>query len=221
MRYAIILLMALSNYSQAWEIDLGLGYTWTEKPRNGLWYQEEFEHSIDSNSVNYQLGLRFKPWDNIYITTGYKHLGDFSVEADFIGNDKVYANYLAGEESGPISHLSGEGEAYGVYLKGEYHFTRYPVFVTAGGWVHKSEWDVESPAEMRMHPDGPRKGEIHGPYNIPHHNNAKPVLGYIYGIGIKQGDFSLSLEIWQTNNDGDYPSTFKGDSKVLTLVWTH
>jgi len=221
MKRVLILLTLLSSHTlSAIEIDLGLGYTWTEKPPNTLWYQEEFAHNIKSNDTNYQIGLRFKPWDNIYLTTGYKYLGKFGVSSDFIANDNTYYEWQKGGKAPPLSHLTGSGKAHGLYFKGEYHFKH--VFLTGGLWAHKTEWAVSSPSEMRMYRHGAKKGQMHGPYNIQHKPDEKIVYSWIAGVGVKLGDnFSVLAEIWDIENStNDYPSTYQGNAKVITVLYT-
>jgi len=220
---ALIFIALLGSNTQALdfelpEVQIGVGYTWTEKPQNGLWHQQEFDNTIDNESVNYQIGLRFNPWENIYLTTGYKYLGKFGVSADFIANDTTYHEWQNGGKAPPLSHLTGSGKAHGIYFKGEYHF-KY-LFLTYGVWEHKSEWSVSSPEEWKMRRHGPNKGQIHGPYNIQHKNKSKSSSSWIAGIGVKLGDnFSVLAEIWDTENGGDVPSTYMGKSKVITLLY--
>jgi len=218
MKCILILLILLTGSAQAIEVDLGIGYTWTEKPPNTLWYQEEFDHSIDSESTNYQIGLRFSPYQNIYLTTGYKHLGKLSVSSDFIANDYTYYEWQKGGKAPPLSHLTGSGKAHGIYFKAEYHFKH--VFFTGGGWAHETEWRVKSPHEWKMYRRGPNKGEIHGPYNIQHEGDTKISVSWIVGIGIKYNRVSILAEIWDTEENKGVYSTFSGNSKVITLLYT-
>lgn len=220
MKYVFILAMLLASNTQALEIDLGVGRTFTDKPANGLWYQKEFEHSIDQDSTNYQIGLRFHPWDNIYVTTGYKYLGKFSISADFIANDTTYAEWQKGGKAPPVSNLTGSGKAHGLYAKLEYHFQQSPFFVTGGWWAHKSEWKVRSPAEMRMRRYGAKKGQIHGPYDITHEDKSGLSVSWIIGAGVKFGRVSILAEIWDTTSDTEYPATYLGESQVITLLYT-
>jgi len=219
MRYLILLLTLLNCHTlSAIELDLGIGYTWTEKPINGLWYHEELPHTLDNESPNYQIGLRFNPYQNIYLTTGYKYLGKFGVDADIIANDDTYAEWRKGGKAPPPSHLTGSGKAHGIYFKGEYHFKH--VFITGGWWAHKTEWDVSSPAEMRMRRHGANKGEIHGPYNIQHKGEDNVSISWIAGVGVKYGKVSILAEIWDTeDSSGIYP-IYTGYSQVITLMYT-
>ena len=57
---ALIFIALLASQAQAIEIDLGIGYTWAEKPQPGLWQQQEFDNTIDNESVNYQIKLLFE-----------------------------------------------------------------------------------------------------------------------------------------------------------------
>jgi len=217
MKYVIILAMLLASNTQALEIDLGLGYTWTEKPPNTLWYQEEFDHDIKSNDTNYQIGLRFNPWDNIYLTAGYKYLGKFTVSSDFIANDDVYYSWQAGGVRPKLSHLTGSGTVQGMYFKGEYHFSS-GFFLTGGWWAHKAEWSVISPEEYGLN----AKGETYGPYVMQHENNAGYTISWIAGAGYKYGQWSVLAEIWDIENGGEksLPSTYIGNSQVVTLLYT-
>ena len=220
MKYLLTLLILLNCHTlSAIEIDLGLGYTWTEKPPNNLWWQKEFDHKIKSESENYQIGLRFNPADNIYLTAGYKYLGKFSVDADFIANDYTYYEWQKGGKAPPASHLTGKGKAHGIYFKGEYHFKH--LFLTGGLWAHKTEWSVSSPAEMRMWRYGAKKGVVHGPYNIQHKPDEKVAYSWIAGVGVKYGKVSILAEIWDIENStNDYPSTYQGNAQVITVLYT-
>ena len=106
------------------EIEIGLHYVKTEKPHNGLWYQEEFDHSIDRTDLGYQIGLRWK-YDKIHLSTGYKYLGEFSVDAEYIANDDNYYDWQDGLLDAPTSNLKAKGKAHGIYFKGEYHFESF------------------------------------------------------------------------------------------------
>jgi len=199
MKYLMMLLVLLSSHTQALEIDLGVGYTWTEKPPNTLWYQKEFKHSIDSDSPNYQIGLRFKPWDNIYVTTGYKYLGKFSIESDFIGggdDDASYHAWRKGADRPPLSHLKGSGKAYGLYLKGEYHFERF--FLTGGVWAHKTEWEVISKNSYIMYCCGPKKGQVDPNPRDYHHKGEETGAVYIPSILV-----TLRLLLWCIRYNSD------------------
>jgi len=216
---ALILIALLGANTQAVELDLGLGYTWTKKPPSGLWYQKEFDHTLKNNDVNYQIGLRFNPWDNIYFTTGYKYLGEFTVSADFIAVDRVYHNWQNGGKAPPLSHLTGKGKIQGLYAKGEYHFSS-GLFLTWGGWAHKAEWSVSSPKEYRVIRYGDYKGEIAEPISKQHDANVGVRWTWIYGIGYKYKQWSLLAEIWDIERSGDYPTIYQGEAEVITLLYT-
>ena len=219
MRYIPIIALFITSLANAVDIDLGVHYVKTESPPNNMWYQEEFKHSIKSDDIGYQIGLRFKPYQNIHITTGYKYLGEFSVSSDFIGDDRAYYQWRDTKQWEPaLSHLTGKGKAHGIYIKGEYHFKH--VFLTLGRWFHKAEWDVSSPAEQRVHIDGPNIGQVHSVVNYQHHNEAQGAWGTIAGIGVKCGQFSVLAEIWDIDNKGTYPTTYLGESQVITLLYT-
>lgn len=223
MKYLITLLILLNAHTlYAIEIDLGLGYTFTEKPPNTLWYQEEFKHSIDSNSPNYQIGLRFNPWNNIYVTTGYKYLGKFSIEADHIAggdNDAAYHAWRKGADRPPLSHLKGSGKAHGVYLKAEYHFEH--IFFTGGVWGHKTEWEVSAPNSYILYCCGPLKGQVDPNPRDYYHKGADNIsYSYIYGVGVKFGRVSILAEIWDTKDgSGIYP-IYTGNAHVFTVLYT-
>jgi len=216
----LIFIALLAANTQAAEIDFGLNYTMTEKPPNNVWYQQEFNHSIKSNDTGYQIGLRFNPWDNIYLTTGYKYLGEFDVSADFIAVDRVYYNWQKGGDAPPLSHLTGTGEVKGIYFKSEYHFST-GFFVTGGAWLHEADWHVSSPEEYRLKRFNPNKGSVNAPINKQHEANAKPAWSWIAGIGYKYKNVSVMAEIWDIERGGDYPTTSQGNAEVITLTYTH
>jgi len=215
---ALIFIALLTGHTQALEIDVGVHYVKTQKPNNTLWFQEEFDHYIDRDDVGYQIGLRFNPADNIYVTTGYKYLGEFSVSADFIANDDNYFDWQDGKPAPPLSHLTGKGKAHGIYLKGEYHFKH--IFFTGGAWAHKSEWKVRSPEEWDMRRSGPNKGEVIGPFDKTHEARGDTSVSWIAGAGVKFGSVSILAEIWDTTGKGEIPATYLGKSQVITLFYT-
>jgi len=218
MKYLILLAALLINQAYAVEIDLGVHYVKTEKPNNMVWFQEEFSNDINRTDTGYSIGLRFNPWDNIYLTTGYKYLGEFSVDADFIGSDDNYLNWRdKGAEAPPVSRLYAKGKSHGIYFKGEYHFKHF--FLTGGTWYHKSEWESHAPELYFIVTEGDLSGEVYGPINVYLKNDDSGTFGYIAGVGVKIDQLSVTLEVWDTATGGDIPASYLGGSKVLGLIW--
>ncbi len=227
MKYVFILLILLNAHTlNAIELDLGVGYTHTKKPANGLWWQDPFENDMQTDSPSGHIGLRFNTTDNINILVGLKYLGKFKTYAKASASDRNYADWQEGKaEIWPLSTWKGEGKAYGLYGLIEYEFKYF--HITAGYWVHKVTWEMTVPdwrcAAIEV--NGECGGSpAHTYYSEPKykkvHQKSIWELGYIYGIGKKFGNVSIDLEVWDIKaGEGPYPPTFSGPSKNLSITY--
>jgi len=222
----ILLVCLLSSPVMAADLDVGIGYTKTEKPHDGFWFQEPFPHKIDRDSPSFHVGVRFKPFKNIRILSGVKYLGAFSTDAQASGSDANYYSYKDGEsEIWPLSNFKGEGKAYGLYLKGQYDFRYF--HVTAGYWLHKATWKVEIPDwRCATNTLGDCTYDYEGatysdPQNLNVDNHSDYELGFIYGIGKVIGPFSLDFEILDTKSSGTYGAAYKGASQNISITYIY
>jgi len=227
MKYLFILAMLLAGNTQAREIDLGLGYTWTETPHNGRWHQDPFKKDIKSNSPSWHVGLRFNVYENIEILAGYKYLGSFSSNALASSSDINYRQWQDGTaEIWPLTTWKGKGEADGFYLLAQYNFKHF--HIKAGRWIHRSTWSVDIPDWRCATKDG-RKCVADYPYanySAPKSKTVEAEESYVaknvFGIGKRFGPISIDYEIWVTDSDSDkYPSAYKGDSQNLSITYIY
>ena len=226
MPLAIIFIALLTGNTQALEIDLGLGYTWAEKPQDGRWHQEAFENDMQTDSPSGHIGLRFNTTEKLKILVGIKYLGKFKTYAKASASDRNYHDWQEGKvDIWPMSTWKGNGKAYGLYIIPEYNFKHF--HVKFGAWIHKATWDMEIP-DWRcgaIEDNGECGGSIaHTYYSKPKyrkvHQKSIWELGYIYGIGKKFGNVSIDLEVWDIKaGEGPYPPTFSGPSKNLSITY--
>ena len=222
MKYIIILAFLFTGYTcHALDLDIGIGYTKTEMPHNGLWWQEPFEKDIDRESPSGHIGIRYSYSDNIKLLTGIQYLGEFKSYAKASASDHNYALYQQGEaEIWPLSTWKGKGKAYGLYGLVEYHFKHF--HITGGAWVHKSEWKVDIPDWRGAIFD--EQYEYGYTYSEPKpksvDNDSDYEIGYIFGIGKQFGSISINFKILDTKGSGDFPATYLGESQNLSITYT-
>lgn len=199
MKYILILSLLLTSLTaSAVELDIGIGYTRTAMPANGLWYQKEFKHSIDRDSPSAHIGLRFQATDNINLIIGYKYLGEFSSDAMASSSDHNYYAFQRGEEDiWPLARWEGKGNVQGIYGTGEYNFKHF--FVTAGFFYHSSTWKMEiTNWRCDSRPASCEEAYEGAPYSDPMPLTVRGGddynLGYTFGIGKKIGSFSVAYE---------------------------
>ena len=195
------------------ELDIGIGYTQFHSPSNGIWYQREFDYEFDLKSASYRLGARFNPWENIYVTAGYQHLGEYDTWALATGGDDKYHDWVS--RGGEVDELDlstwiGEGEAHGLYTMAEYHWNNF--YITGGVWAHKASWKMTIPDFRRM-----GEGD---PYPLVVRSDEPLEYGRIIGVGYKYKQFSISYEVWEVKaRTAFYPAT-RGDAQHLNFTYT-
>lgn len=198
----------------ALEFDIGIGQTKANHPNNGIWYQEEFEHSFDLKSVSYHAGIRFAATDNLDVIGGYKHLGDFSSNAQASASDPNYARYQAGlEDIWPLSTWKGENTVKGFYAGLEYSYKSF--FVKAGGYQHKNKFSITVPDWRRR-----ENGSYGEPQYLKKHADDSSKLGWFLGVGVKYGKFSLGYEILEVKGDKVMQPISMGRAHNVSIGYT-
>ena len=221
MKYLLMLLILLSGHTQA--LDVGVGYTMTAKPKDGLWYQKHFENDINSDSPSAHIGLRFHATDKLDLIIGYKYMGEFTSDAMASSSDENYAQWQKGEaEIWPLARWEGSGKVHGLYANAEYNFKHF--FVTAGGFYHVSTWKMKITnwrCDSRASDcDAAYPG---APYSAPMSKtvNAEEEyqLGYSFGVGKKFGPVSIAYESTQIERKGDFPPIYAGTSHNISVSY--
>lgn len=200
------LLYAMSSYSL--DLDIGLQYTETRHPSNGIWYQEEFGHSIHNGSPGFHIGMRYKGW-----LAGYRFLGTVESDAFASSSDENYAQWRAGEaEIWPLAHWEGKGKIRGVYVGYEHDLNDW-FFVKGGLWYHENYWRMTvtdwRPLENGTYGEA-RDIQVHG----NQHRGS-----YFIGAGIKLKNLSISYELWDIEGRHRFKPMYIGISQSINLTY--
>ena len=204
MKYLILMIALGSIQSFSLELEIGVGVSQHDKPPNGLWYQEEFDHKINNTSPTFNIGVKHKNW-----TLGYKYLGKFSSTALASASDENYLNWQQGtEEIWPLSTFNGKGKVDGIYLNYRHYVGNF--FVVGGVWYHRVKWKVSIPDWIPSREAEPLLLEVS--------ENVKGVK-FTYGLGYTRKRWSISYEIWDVKTGSTFPATFGGDTQNLNISY--
>lgn len=235
--YVLILMATISGILLAlyspkasagdWKIDLGVGYTDFREPDNGVWYQEEFPHTLDTQSPNAYIGLAYPLSDKLTLTAGYQYYGDFSSYALASSSDLNYAAYQAGEEDiWPLSTWIGDGRSQALKIGLEYEW-RQNWLVSGGLMGVFTEWTMHVPdwrcATSRCsdacladfegaYPSSPRSLTVR-------HDSSAELSGYI-GAGYKiTEDLRVMGELFYLPQKNEYPAMARRWNPMINAVW--
>jgi hypothetical protein len=193
MKPLTLILCSIMNTSVcAWDVEIGTGITHFNEPKNGFWYQKEFDHSLDLYSRSFRLGVVEKVGNKMYFHTGYKYLGKSSSRALASSSDINYENWRAGSEKiWPLSIFSGKGKVDGIYTLFNY---RSILDLYGGAWLHRVQWTVTIP-DWRPNRYEQRHLKVSQDDSL--------TSGFVVGVGKKYKSFGISYMVWQI--DGKYP----------------
>ena len=227
MRKLLLVLVTLGLFStsvNSLELDVGVGYTLTKQPANGLWYQEEFDHKLEKNSPSFNIGLRFNPIEKVDLVVGYQHLGSFSSYAKASSSDMNYEEWRRGEsEIWPLATWEGSGRVHGIYSKIQYNFKHF--FITGGGFYHVSEYKMEitdwrcASRDGRCSKDYP-KADYGDPVERTVHSDEEHQWGWSIGVGKEFGPVSISYEVVDILTKGRYPAIYAGEAQNISITYT-
>jgi hypothetical protein len=185
----IIMVLALLSFPAAadWSFEVGTGMTTYKTAHDGLWYQEQYPHSLDMESVPLSLGVSYGRKDMRFraevISLGWVYSSS-QVTSDF--------NYYTGNHIPPGGVMKGRGEATGLLLSVSKDVPIFglPLYAEAGLWSYKAKWKVSAytfdrskEAELGEEPDFR--------------------FGPAVGIGIRHGALDVSIRYLDMQHHGE------------------
>jgi hypothetical protein len=210
---AAVLAAMFSLNAVAVEYDIGVGYTQTDEPGNGNWWQREFDHELKTSSPSVRVGVKFRPveaWPRLKLLAGFKYLARVESYALASASDENYAEFQAGrEEIWPLSTWRGKGSVRGAYVTAEYNFDNF--FITGGWWLHRVKWRVEIPDWLYQEDSAPRSLTVT--------DNTEKV-GVLLGFGKYFGDWRVAYELAEINGGSDFKPMMVGGSHNLEISYT-
>lgn len=183
-------------------VELSVGRTQFRQAEDGLWYQSEFDHSIDLNSTSWAVGIKYENW-----RFGYEHFGSVKSHALATASDE---DYLNGAPYWPLSNWYGQGETRGIYLARQFDITD-DFYAEVGAWVYRSSWLMTIPDWRACENCEPRHVQVK-------HNNGTQYNGLI-GLGCRVTEqLDVSLTYRAVQNDGDqWPTIVRDYSPNLSV----
>lgn len=192
---------------------LGVGQASHDLNGEGVWYQERFDHSIDSKSNTFHIGAGLKLSDYLSLEAAYHDFGKTRISADFVMPDP---NYNVNSPTGcngpcnPLAHGVGVGHMKGISLSllpGYKINQEWKVHGRVGVLFYRREWDERLTC---CAPGTYQEGDLYGPRLdktfktlIPMGNEYKwigdspevmPISkgrAYIYGVGVSYLNWRL------------------------------
>ena len=213
----LLLLLLLPLSANALNLELGCGQTLYEKPANGEWYQEEFEHDIDMKATSCHVAFVFEYSDKIDLRLGYTDLGEVTTSAVASASDELYADFQQGNEDiGALSNWYGEGRSHGLMGTIDYKFKW--VTVRAGVWYHKSEWKMHVPdwRVIRKAEEGYTFGD---PQSITVRAEEDYKLGYVLGLVKEFNKVVIAAELFEVKGGGSYFPAQRGTAVNINISY--
>jgi hypothetical protein len=196
-RSAVTLALAAATFSaQAAQIEVGAGVAQARTNGNGTWYQEGFQHHLHLRSPVLMLGVTGKLTPHITWHVDAVDLGSYSVNSWDTPNDKNYSGHGYRGNALPLANYIGSGSVYGIAAMLQAHTSGAWRFgVQAGPFVYHERWSMQVPDWYPSQEGGP--GEYFypsGPITPLSASQSQWALGYVAGVTLTHGNFSLALD---------------------------
>ena len=140
------ILTVVSGSASALDYNVSAGITNAGTPPNGIWWQNGYDHSFQSNvpSVGARVDQRFGDWG---VGLGYEYIGDFASHASAVASDAAYA---AGTPY-PTSNWYGHQINQGLFLAARRYIGDF--YVEAGPMLSYTKFSMNIPDWMGAKPD--------------------------------------------------------------------
>ena len=183
-------------------LQIGVGHTEFRKAEDGLWYQAEFDHTVDLSATSWSVGIKHEKW-----RFGYEYFGRVTSHALATASDE---DYLDGPPYWPLSNWYGKGETRGIYLTREFDISEH-FFVELGAWAYQSTW-------LMTIPDWRACETCQTQFVQVKHNNDVQYNGLL-GIGYRPSDgIDIALTVRAVQNGGDeWPTIVRDYSPNLSF----
>lgn len=206
MKWIILLLLPLTaNAFNVDELDLtfdfGVGHTWATKGSNSEWFQEGNPYTLNLESMSWQLGVTWKATQRLYLSFGYKHLGDFGSYCACYASDAAYWDwYLNDGPEWPLSEFYTKSKIHGIYFKPKYNIGNF--FISAGVYLHETKNKAYVPNIIVIHK---RTGEVTPKGYWEREDEQRYHFGGTIGLGYNYKNVSVEFEVLDIRA-GRYPS---------------
>jgi hypothetical protein len=193
----ILVALLLSSSANAVEFSAGLGGS-KFSTKDGIWYQSEFDHTINANSKSAMLRADYSIDDKYSLGAGYLYLGKVSIDAKASASDS--------DHSWPLSHWIGYGDVKGVFLTGKRRWES-GWFIEGGAYAYRPTWQEYIP-DWRACATCETK-----PVSVAHVPHTK--LSPIYGGGYRHGPFTIeATQVWVNGDGPQFVKALKGNAIV-------
>lgn len=206
---ALLLLLPLFAHAESFfQVEAGLGMSYTKTLGDGTWYQLGVPHEVRTYSPAFIIGVT----GSVYST------GNFDVryhlDYNFLGTQQASCVCVPDSEYNPHAHtasragyipFSGGGFIHGVSLTLEpgYTYRGYRIGVEAGPFLF---WDIWH--ESRFDPAYPTQNDLS--------HRAVAQLGYVAGASISRGPLSLRYRYYaEPQKWNPYPGLAHGTHMLL------
>lgn len=187
MKKSVLAIALLASASaQAMDLEIGTGRTKYKTTHDGLWYQEQYPHSLDLNSVPMSLGIS-EEYRGIRYRAEYLYLGWVYSSASWVSD----ADYYAGTSAVPTMHGFGRGSVSGLVLSASrpVPILGLPFYAEAGAWCYVPKWKM-TVTNIATGITG--EGETERAWKI----------GPTLGVGLRYSGIDISIKYLGMQQDG-------------------
>ena len=202
MKYLLALLLIVSSYAHAAQIEVGVGESYFQRSVTSIWWQAGFPAKFNLQSPSLSVGITGYITQSVRYHIGYTYLGH--VHSDAIS---TYSGNSAPSPSNPLARWVGNGDTQEVYFTAapEYRNGTWTFSLELGAAIYKTAFD-----ENIYHLSGG------WPYIAVHNPNLR--ITPILGASIGYGKTSVVLTAQTVRAEGDqYPSIAAGPMSNLSV----